>query len=146
MINRLAVSLLLLAIVLGCGKREHEVAPVLANLLGTWQLTKPDSSFAVTIQFTYDNRNPPIDITPFLASGKSSVNDYTARMFATVDGTMQINEVVSTEKAGSGAAKQFEQEYLANLATVVRFESPTATQLYLYHGGPKPGVLVYKKL
>ena len=146
MINRLVVSLLLLSIAMGCGTREHEVAPVLANLVGTWQLTKPDSSFAVILQFTYDNKNPPIDITPFIASGKSSVNDYTARMFATVDGTMQINEVVSTEKAGSGSANQFEKDYLANLATVVRFESPTTTQLYLYHGGSKPGVLVYKKL
>ncbi|QIP11436.1 META domain-containing protein [Spirosoma aureum] len=144
--NGLIISLLILVITIGCGKRETEVAPLLANLVGTWKLIEPDSSYAITLQFAYDTRNPPIDITPYLASGKSSVNEYSARMFATIDGTMQINEVVSTEKAGSPAAMQFEQDYFANLKTVARFESPTETQLRLYHGGPKPGVLVYKKV
>ncbi|MCK8491969.1 MULTISPECIES: META domain-containing protein [Spirosoma] len=144
--RRQLMAFVILLMLAGCGKREHVVPPSLAKLVGTWQLIEPDSSYAVTLTFTYDNNNPPIDITPFIINGQSSVNTYTARMFATVDGTMQINEVVRTEKAGSAAAMQFEESYLANLKTVVRFESPTENRIHLFHGGAKSGVLVYKKL
>jgi hypothetical protein len=117
----------------------------LANLLGTWELVGADSAYNVSIAFSYDDRNPPIDITPFLTTGKSAVNQYSARMFATIDGTMQINELANTEIAGSPAAMQFEAAYFDKLRTVVRFESPMQNELHLYHGGSSPGMLVFRK-
>ncbi|GAB3981257.1 hypothetical protein GCM10028806_50650 [Spirosoma terrae] len=141
----ISLALLLFALFAGCGKRNREVAPALANLIGTWQLADSDSSYAVTLEFAYDDRNPPIDITPFLASGKSSVNQYSARMFATIDGTMQINELANTEIAGTSAAMQFEANYFAKLRSVVRFEETSSNELRLFHGGSTPGSLLFKK-
>ncbi|WP_338873987.1 hypothetical protein WBJ53_31990 [Spirosoma sp. SC4-14] len=144
--KRALITCLVLTIFAGCKQRNQEVAPVLANLIGTWQLVQPDSSYAVTLEFAYDTKNPPIDITPFLASGKSAINDYTARIFATIDGTMQVSELGTTKLGGTPEAIQFEQNYYEKLNSIVRFESPTQTTLNLYHGGTTPGMLVYKKM
>lgn len=139
------ITLLTLTIFAGCKQRDQEVAPLLANLIGTWQLVEPASSYAITLKFAFDTNNPPIDITPYLASGKSPVNDYTARMFATIDGTMQISELGSSKLGGAPEALQFEQDYYEKLKSVVRFESPTETKLYLYYGGIAPGKLIFQK-
>ena len=137
---------LLLTLMVQCGKKEVVIAPTIAALEGTWQLIEPDSTHQVTLQFAYDSRNPPHDVTPFNASGKASVNKYSLRLFATVDGTLSGDNLASTQVAGSVEATQFEQTYFDNLITVARYELPTQTQLRLYHGGKQPGVLVYKKI
>ena len=150
MISHRAISVviatLFLFFMVQCGKQESVVAPTIAALIGTWQLIEPDSTYGVNLQFAYDTRNPPQDITPFNASGKSSVNTYTVRLFATLDGTLSAENLGNTEIAGSPQAIQFEQAYFDNLKTVARYELPTNNQLRLFHGGKQPGVLVYKRI
>ena len=130
----------------GCRSKDVILAPQIANLVGTWRLTGPDSSYAVTLVFALDTANPPLDITPFLASGKSSVNDYSVRLFATIDGMMSAENLVSTKKAGTLEATQFEQRYLTNLKAVVRFDMITPDKLRLQHGGESPHVMYYERI
>lgn len=129
-----------------CRKEEVPLAPKIAGLLGTWQLVEPDSSYAVTLLIELDTANPPHDITPFLASGKSAVNAYTVRLFAAVDGMMSAENLGSTKLAGLPAATAFEQNYFTNLRAVVRFELLSENRLRLYHGGNLPHVMEYKKI
>jgi hypothetical protein len=138
-------ALLFLILTAQCSKKESVVAPNIAALVGTWRLIEPDSTYGVTLQFAYDNRNPPQDVTPFNASGKAAVNGYTLRLFATLDGTLSADNLGSTDMAGSPQAMQFEQAYFDKLNTVARFDQPAPNRLRLYHGGKQPGVLVYQK-
>ena len=145
-ISRITGSLLVLCITLQCSHKEIVLAPKIAGLVGTWQLIEPDSTYSVTLKFALDTENPPLDITPFKASGKASINDYTLRSFATIDGTMSGDNLTSTKTDGSPEAMTFEQVYFANLQASARYELPTENRLRLYHGGPQPGVFVFKKL
>lgn len=140
------VASILIILTSRCSQEESAVAPNVAALIGTWRLIEPDSTYGVTLQFAYDPRNPPQDITPFNAGGKSSVNAYTVRLFATIDGTLTADNLGSTEIAGSPKAMQFEQTYFDNLKAVARYELSTQNRLRLYHGGQQPGVLVYEKM
>ncbi|GAB2599417.1 hypothetical protein GCM10027190_54250 [Spirosoma areae] len=115
-------------------------------MVGTWRLVEPDSTYNVTLEFAYDTRNPPQDITPFNASGKSSVNTYTVRLFATLDGLLSADDLVNTDIAGDPKAMRFEQSYFGNLKAVARYEITNTTRLRLYHGGDQPHVLVYEKV
>lgn len=143
---KLIVCFALLVLTSQCSKRESELAPVIKNLIGTWQLATPDSSYKITLRFTYDTANPPIDITPFKANGQSAVNDYTLRLFATEDGMMSADAFSSSKIAGSTEATQVEQSYFTNLNAVVRYQLPNENELRLYYGTSQPGVLVYKRI
>lgn len=135
-----------LVVLNGCRSKDIVLAPQIANLVGTWKLVEPDSSYAVTLVFALDTANPPLDITPFLASGKSSVNDYNVRLFATIDGVMSAENLGSTEKAGTPEATKFEERYFKNLKAVVRFEMLTPDRLRLQHGGESPYAMIYRRL
>ena len=130
----------------GCSSKEVILAPQIANLVGTWRLVEPDSSYAVTLIFTLDTANPPLDITPFLASGKSAVNDYNVRLFATIDGMMSAENLGSTERGGTLEATKFEERYFTNLKAVVRFNMITPDRLRLQHGGESPHVMIYERI
>lgn len=144
--NRPIAFLLILLLTSQCSQEEAIVAPKIANLIGTWRLVQPDSSYAVTLQFAYDTANPPHDITPFLANGKSSVNTYMLRLFATLDGVLVAENLASTNVAGTPDAMAFEQAYFTNLKAAVRYEVTTNDQLRLYHGGAQPHVMVYERV
>ena len=139
------IAFLLLTIVSGCGKRETVLAPQITNLAGEWRLIEPASPYTVTLRLTFDTTNPPLDVTPFFVAGESPINEYMARLFATVDGTMQVSGMGNTEVAGPPEETAFEQAYLTDLKAVARYELTGTNQLRMYHGGPKPGVLVYEK-
>lgn len=143
---RFIAACLLLLFTAQCSEKESVVAPNIAALIGTWRLVEPDSTYSVTLQFAYDTQNPPQDVTPFNASGKSSVNTYNVRLFATIDGTLSSDKLGSTEVAGTPKAMLFERTYFDGLKAVARYELSTQNRLHLYHGGPQPGVLVYQKL
>lgn len=129
-----------------CSREEREVAPNVAKLVGTWQLVAPDSAYAVTLLLALDTVNPPNDIIHFKASGKSAINTYTAFLSAAVDGLMVVTSVGSTKIGGSPEATAVEQAYFSSLRDVVRYELTTDNRLRLYHGGDRPGVLVYRKI
>ncbi len=145
--NLMIISILFLLLTSQCKQEETVVAPQIANLIGTWRLVEPDSSYAVTLTFAYDIKNPPHDITPFLANGKSSVNTYTLRLFATLDGMISADDLVSTKVGGSPEATKAEQTYFTNLRAAVRYElTSDNNQLRLYHGGEQPHLMIYKRL
>lgn len=144
--NSVLLPLLPMLMLGGCSHKETELAPQITGLIGTWQLVEPDSSFAVTLQFAYDTNNPPHDVTPFKASGKSSVNNYTVNLFATLDGMLVADELSSSKIAGSSAATAFEQTYFTNLKAVVRYELTSNNRLQLTHGGSLPHIMVYKRV
>lgn len=144
--NRPIVFLLILLLASQCSQKEAIVAPKIANLIGTWKLIEPDSSYAVTLQFVYDSANPPHDITPFLATGKAPVNTYTIRLFATLDGVLVAENLANTDVTGPPDAMVSEKAYLTNLKAVVRYEVTTNDLLRLYHGGAQPHVMVYKRM
>lgn len=129
----------------GCKSKDIVLSPKIASLVGTWRLVEPDSSYPVTLVFALDTDNPPLDITPFLANGKSSVNDYSVRLFATIDGMMSADGLGSTKKAGSLEATAFEQRYFTNLRAVVRFDLVTPDRLRLQHGGESPHFMIYER-
>ena len=114
--------------------------------MGHGGCVEPDSTYSVTLIFALDTANPPHDVTPFLASGKSSVNTYTVRLFATIDGTLSADNLGSTKIAGDPSATKFEQRYFTNLKAVVRYELASPSKLRLYHGGEEPHVMVYEKV
>lgn len=147
MTNILIAMLCVLMLTTGC-RRDNDpvVPPKVAQLTGTWKLVSQPSAYAVTLTFELDTANPPRDITPFRASGESSVNTYNARMSAAVDGTILFYQLGSTKKAGAPAAMQFEQTYLTSLQAVVRYEFTSPTQLVLRYGGETPGTLLYDKI
>lgn len=141
------VALVSLLIIFQCCKGEDPVlSPKVAQLVGTWQLVEPDSSYNVTLEFALDSANPPNDVTPFKAKGKSSVNAYDGFFSAAVDGLMILVRLGNTEIAGSLEATQFEKAYFESLRNVVRYEVTDKNRLRLFHGGTKPGILVYKRI
>lgn len=143
-----AVLTLVLAITAlsGCHREESVLAPAIAGLVGTWRLVEPDSTFGVTLTIDLDTKNPPHDVTSFLASGKSPTNEYTLQLFAAVDGMMSSDNLSSTERGGTQQAMAFEKRYYANLRAAARYELPTPNRLRLYHGGEPPYVMVYEKI
>lgn len=138
------VSLLILF--QSCKGEDPVLSPKIAQLIGTWQLVEPDSTYNVTLEFALDSANPPNDVTPFKAKGKSSVNAYDAFLSAAVDGLMFLVRLGSADMAGTPQATQFEKTYFESLRTVVRFEVTDKNRLRLFHGGTKPGILVYKRI
>ena len=143
---RLIVVLSLFLTFQGCRKEAVMVSPKIAELVGTWQLVEPVSVDVVTLTFALDMANPPRDVTPFRASGKSAINTYNTFLSAAVDGLMIIVNLSSTELGGLPATVQLEQTYYRNLRAVVRYEITANDQLRLFHGGSTPGVLVYKRI
>ncbi len=137
--------LTLLVVLNGCTSKDVVLAPKIAGLVGTWRLIQPDSSHTVTLILALDTDNPPLDITPFLANGQSSVNDYTVRLFATIDGMMSAGNLSSTKKAGTLKATEFEQRYFTNLRAVVRYDLIAPDKLRLQHGGESPYVMMYER-
>lgn len=137
--------LLVAGVLMQCHQQEPVLAPNIASLVGTWRLVEPASTYDVMLTIELDTKNPPHDITPFLVNGKSSVNEYTIRLFAAVDGMMSASNLSQTKRAGTPEAITFEEQYLANLKAVVRFEQPAPNQLRLLHGGTQPHLLVYEK-
>ena len=128
-----------------CRPDNREVSASVTKLVGTWQLTGRDSSYAVTLRLALNPANPPKDITHFEASGQSAVNSYNAFLSAAVDGLMVVTSVNATERGAAPAAMQVEQTYFTSLRAVVRYNMPSDNQLRLYYGGDKPGVLVYRR-
>ncbi|WP_461082405.1 META domain-containing protein [Spirosoma flavus] len=141
----LLLSLISLLTLTQCSKKNDDLSPKIATLLGNWQLVDPTSAYEVNLNFTLDEKNPPNDVTPLFGGGRSPVNEYSARFFATIDGMMVVDPISSTKVGGEPAAMQFEQAYYTNLKAVVRYEL-TADQLKLTYGGDKPGELVYKRV
>ena len=143
-----AIAVLALLFLTRCGTDEEPVVALQVKpLIGTWRLIQPDSTYGVTLELVVDPNNPPIDITPFDATGKSAVNTYKARLFAAADGKASVDNVSSTKMGGSPQALQFEQTYLTSLQSVVRYEVTTQNQLRLYYGNAQSsGVLVYRNV
>lgn len=140
------VFLLIVLLASQCSQKEAVVAPKIASLIGTWKLIDPDSPYDVTLTFAYDSANPPHDITPFLANGKASINTYTLRLFATLDGMLVADNLASTYVSGSPEAMTFEQAYLTNLKAVVRYDVTSDDYLRVYHAGAQPHVMIYKRM
>ena len=144
-IGLIVSSLVFLLGMTQCGHEEPVLAPNIQSLIGTWRLIEPDSTYGTTLKFALDTANPPLDITPFNASGKASVNSYTVRLYATLDGTLSADHLGYTDMAGSQEAMKFEQTYFKNLNAVARFELPKPNRLRVYHGGEQPHVMEYEK-
>lgn len=144
-IGLIVISLVSLLIMTQCGHEEPVLAPNVESLIGTWRLVGPDSTYGTTLKFALDTANPPLDITPFNASGKASVNSYTLRLYATLDGTLSADHLGYTDMAGSQESMKFEQTYFKNLNAVARFELPKPNRLRIYHGGELPHVMEYEK-
>ena len=88
-------------------------------------------------------------VQPLIGTWRLAMPDstYSARLFAAADGKATLDQVSSTRIAGSPQATQFEQTYLDNLRTVVRFEVDAPDRIRLYYGSARgSGVLVYKRL
>lgn len=138
-----AIGCVLLAI--GCQQSAVQLDPKIARLVGTWTLAKPDSSAGTTVTFMLDTANPPHDITSFTIQGQGLRTAYTGRMYATIDGTMQFQQITqSGETDNRLAQQQIDHLYLTNLQSVARYEQPTDSTLRLYFGSPHSGVLSYK--
>ena len=136
----------LLLLLDGCHREELVLAPAIVSLVGTWRLIEPDSTYGVTLTIDLDTKNPPHDVTPFLASGKSPTNEYTLQLFAAIDGMMSSANLSSTKRGGTQQALTFEKRYYVNLRAAARYELPALNQLRLHHGGEPPYVMVYEKI
>jgi hypothetical protein len=138
-----AVSCLLL--VSRCKQSTPAPDPKIARLIGTWVLEKPDSAAGTTITFALDMANPPHDITSFDLQGQGIQTAYKGRMYATIDGTMQFQQVTQTTTSNSSLTTQsVDQLYLTKLESVARYQQLTDSTLLLYFGRPSSGVLSYK--
>ena len=147
MIKLSAIALIILFLTLqGCKKEEPVLSPKIAQLIGTWQLVDPASSYDVTLKFALDTANPPNDVTAFKASGKSAVNTYNVFLSAAVDGLMVVVNLDNSEVAGSQAESQYDQAYFNSLRAIVRYELTDTNHLQLFHAGSKPGVLNYERI
>jgi META domain len=144
--KNVAIAAFIILLMAQCSQRKLEVSPTVAKLIGTWQLIEPDSTYTTTLVFVLDTANPPRDVIHFLANGKSAINTYNAFLSAAVDGFMVVTDVGSTKIGGSPDATKAEQTYLTNLRAVVRYDMPADNRLQLYHGGDKPGKLVYRRI
>src|SRR5919202_2952424 len=100
----IAALVVLSAVIQGCGHDEPVVAQQVKPLIGMWRLVQPDSTYGTTLQLVVDPNNPPVDITPFNATGKLAVNTYKARLFAAADGKSNVDMVSSTEVGGTAQA------------------------------------------
>ena len=144
--KHIAIAAFAILLMTQCSPDKREVPPTIGKLVGTWQLTGPDSSYAVTLRLALNPANPPKDITHFEASGQSAINSYNAFLSAAVDGLMVVTSVNATERGGPLVAMQVEQTYFTNLRAVVRYDVPTDNRLRLYFGGDKPGVLTFRRM
>lgn len=144
--NRIVLFALVLLLFRCSPESEPTVAPPVQPLIGTWRLILPDSTYEVTLRLIVDSDNPPVDVTPFDANGKSAVNTYSARLFAAADGKASVDQLSSTKIAGSPQVMQFEQTYLTSLQSVVRFQVDPAGRLRLDYGSAQgSGTLVYRR-
>lgn len=129
-----------------CKQGTVEPPPTVAALVGTWTLMQPDSAASTTLSFALDTANPPHDIVSFHVQGKGLQNTYKGRMYATVDGTMQIQELTETASADLGqTARQIDRLYLTKLGSTARFNQLPDGTLQLFFGSPSSGTLAYKK-
>ena len=129
-----------------CKQRAVEPPPAIAALVGTWTLMQPDSAASTTLSFSLDTANPPHDIVSFYVQGKGLQHPYKGRMYATVDGTMQIQELTQTASTDSGLTSlQIDRLYLTKLGSTARFNQLSDGTLQLYFGSPSSGILSYKK-
>ncbi|GAB3572828.1 hypothetical protein GCM10027578_33030 [Spirosoma luteolum] len=143
----LLVVLLLGISTLQCRQAAVTPDPIITRLVGTWQLTSAgnDSTAGSTLIFSLDTANPPHDITSFDVRGKGPVRTFTGRMYATVDGTMQINELRTMTETGPAPLLTTDARYQLNLGSVARFSQPADNQLQLHFGSPTAGTLLYKR-
>ncbi len=129
-----------------CKQGTVEPPPTIAALVGTWTLMKPDSAASTTLSFSLDTANPPHDIVSFYVQGKGLQNTHKGRMYATVDGTMQIQELAQTSSSDpASTAHQIDHLYLTKLGSTARFNQLSDGTLQLYFGSPSSGTLSYKK-
>lgn len=129
-----------------CKQGTVEPPPTIAALVGTWTLIQPDSAASTTLVFSLDTANPPHDIVSFYVQGKGLQNTYKGRMYATIDGTMQIQELTETILADLGStAHQIDRSYLTKLGSTARFNQLPDGTLQLFFGSPSSGILAYKK-
>ncbi len=117
-----------------CQQGDYPMAPNVARLAGTWQLRDSTAAYAPTLTIALDTDNPPLDVTPFKASGKASINTYNGRLSAALDGMMVVTDLGQTKIGSSPEAMRFEQTYFANLKSVSRFKTTDDNRLYLYSG------------
>lgn len=143
---RFLLMLIMAGALVQCHRAEPVLAPAIVSLIGTWRLVEPDSTYGVTLTIELDTKNPPHDVTPFLASGKSPANEYTLQLFVSIDGMMLSDNLSTTERGGTQQAMTFEKRYYANLRAAARYELPVPNRLRLYHGGETPYVMVYEKI
>ena len=129
-----------------CKQDTVELPPTVAALVGTWTLMQPDSAASTTLVFSLDTANPPHDIVSFYVKGKGLQNTYTGRMYATVDGTMQLQELTQTASIDlASAVDQINRLYLTKLGSTARFNQLPDGTLQLFFGSPSSGKLSYKK-
>ncbi len=129
-----------------CKQGTVEPPPTIAALIGTWTLMQPDSAASTTLSFSLDTANPPHDIVSFYVQGEGLRNTYKGRMYATVDGTMQIQELTYTASTDlAPAAHQIDRLYLTKLGSTARFNQLPDSTLQLFFGSPSSGTLSYKK-
>lgn len=130
-----------------CQCKQSTVQPpaAIVELVGTWTLMQPDSAASTTLSFSLDMANPPHDITSFYVQGEGLQSTYKGRMYATIDGTMQIQQLTQTPLSGASAAQQIDRSYLTKLGSTARFTRSTSGDLRLYFGSPFSGTLAYKK-
>lgn len=129
-----------------CKQGAVEPPPTIAALVGTWTLMQPDSAASTTLVFSLDTANPPHDIISFYVQGKGLQNTYAGRMYATVDGTMQFQELTQTASTDlAAAAHQTDRSYLTKLGSTARFNQLPDGTLQLFFGSPSSGTLSYKK-
>lgn len=129
-----------------CKQSTVEPPPTIAALVGTWTLMQPDSAASTTLVFSLDTANPPHDIVSFYVQGQGLQNAYKGRMYATVDGTMQVQELTQTASTDLvPAAQQIDRLYLTKLGSTARFNQLSDGTLQLYFGSPSSGRLSYEK-
>jgi hypothetical protein len=129
-----------------CRSSETKLDPVMARLLGNWQLTGTTSPSPVSLKIALDAANPPHDITPFLVSGKGLLNDYSARFYGSIDGKISADTFTNTEVGGASETVLAEQVYFSQLTRIVRYQLVSDSELKLYYGGPQSGVLTFTKM
>lgn len=145
MIKPLFFAVSCLFLISRCKQSTISPDPKIARLIGTWVLEKPDSAAGTTITFALDMANPPHDITSFDLQGQGMQTAYKGRMYATIDGTMQFQQVTQTTTSAPDPARQsVDQLYLIKLGSVARYQQLTDSTLRLYYGRPGSGTLSYK--
>jgi hypothetical protein len=129
-----------------CRSGETKIDPGMARLIGNWTLTDATSSGSVTLKIALDAANPPHDITPFLASGKGLLNEYSARFYGSIDGKISADTFTNTEVNGASETVLAEKIYFSQLTRLVRYQLVSDNELKLYYGGTQSGVLTFAKM